>query len=141
MSKVYKVKPVPDGYRRLKLVHLEPIPPNTIGVYGLFFDNHFYIGKSVDVKVRIRKHLWQINTLLSQTLHGWDVKSMGAYTLIVDHLIKNKHIDTIEAALLYDTYTDEDAIREEWSWLHFLQGHPFGVLCLNKFDFFCRQNL
>jgi hypothetical protein len=138
MSKPYKLKKQPDGYRKLKLVYVEPIPAKTVGVYALFFDNHFYIGKSIDVKRRVKVHLRKVNSLLGYTLYGNAPKPAGSYPIIVEHLIKNKYIDTMEAVVLYGASSDEDAIREEWAWLHFLQCHQFNKLCLNKFQFFER---
>jgi len=138
MSRRKKERPVPDGYRKLKLKYIEAVPSKTMGVYALFFDNHFYIGKSIDVRRRFREHLKEVNDLLGYTLYGNAPEPAGSYPIIIAHLVKNKYIDTMEAVLLYGASSNEDAIREEWAWLHFLQSHPFNKLCLNKFQFFDR---
>lgn len=136
MGKEFKLRKTPDGYRILKIVYVEPVPRKTMGVYALFFDNHFYIGKSIDVRRRFTEHLREVNNWLGLTLYGRAPEIGGSYPIITAHLIKNKHIDTMEAVLLYDAASNEDAVREEWAWLHFLQGHPFNKLCLNDFQWF-----
>lgn len=129
-----KNRAVPDGLRRLKLTYIEPIPVNTVGVYCLFFGNHFYIGKSVDVRRRLSWHLCKINELLAQALYGRWPKPTGSHSIIISHLVVNKHIDSMDAILLYIAASEKDALDEELNWLDFLSSHELNFLCLNKWQ-------
>jgi hypothetical protein len=128
--------PVPDGYRRLKLTYVEPIPVNCIGVYCLFFGNHFYIGKSVNVRGRLGKHLLEIDRMLYRALRGRGKAPIGSYAIILQHLINNPGIVTMDACLLYAATSEDDALLEESCWHDALKDHPLSYLSLNKLHFF-----
>lgn len=125
----------PEGYRRLKLTYIEPIPVNCIGVYCLFFGNHFYIGKSTNVRARLGSHRLQIDRLLWRTLSGKEPKVVGSYIRIVQHLIENTDIVSMDAMLLYIARSEEDALSEEWCWLNFLQSYVLNYRCRNKMEY------
>lgn len=136
MGRKKKEAPVPDGLRRLELTYLEPIPIRCVGVYCLFFGNHFYIGMSTNVRARLSKHRLEIDRLLYRTLYGREGKPTGSYPIIVRHLIDNKHIVTMDACLLYAATSENDALCEEFCWHSILRDHPLSYFCLNKLHFF-----
>lgn len=105
----------------------------TTGVYILWFGERFYIGKANCIRNRIVSHKTKLNYTFGAFLYGRKTKHfIGSYEVIVQHLIENPEIKTVEVDVLDICETEKEALYEESLWHSVLISHPLNHFCLNK---------
>lgn len=111
---------VPKGRRQIHALLPKKVKGRQVsGIYMLVFNDFFYIGRSYDIKGRVKAHLSLFNSLLFKP------KSTKLYqSKIVEFLKKNKKFDIVEVKVLIEC--DESRLQErEQYYINRFKNNPY----------------